>query len=461
MAHALGGSRIAAAWGVCVTLTGAGLLAIVTAMSHAESETDGLAGTQSTQSKPETGPAKAAKDPLECPLVQDGDLEYVGAFSMPAKACGWTTAFTYGALTHRYVKDELRFLSTVHRNAGSLVYEVTFPGLSDAKPPVATVAVEWGDVYGGKRWVENEGGIANLDNRVITYGLHWSEERQRLYWNYGHWYNASSPSNPCIGFSTLDDATDKAVGVASYRLRNRPEKFGRGGALDIPAWFAKRYTSGKTLGVGFGGYFSATQSGSMGPALCAIQHPDTKTAKDRGAVEQIPLIGYPFTAKPGKAADRGHRNADYTTAFDGWVPRNNVGYWTWVDEIWGGGTWIDLPEKQGVLFFCAMGHGKVWYEKSDRHAERGKYWCLAYHPRDLADVAKGKKEQWQIQPRAAWPLTFGRDLGPDLGKWTGEPNQMVCGATFDRRTRRLYVLVRHVWRTEVEYYPRVYCWQVK
>jgi hypothetical protein len=401
------------------------------------------------------------RDPLKVPLLAQGDLEYQGAFSMPRQVGKWSTAASYGALTHRYVDDELRFLSTVHRYSGSLVYEVKFPGLAIDKPPVAEVLTDWGDVYTDKRWVDNDGGSAALNGGVITYGLHWSDERRRLYWNYGHTYNATSPNNPSFGFSTLDNATSKATGIGAYRLRNRTEKFARGGSLDIPTWFAKRYTGGKTLGVGFGGYFSIISSGSMGPALCAVDHPDPKSVKHKGELAQVPLIGYPHTAKPPAPPDRAHRNADYQSEYDPWNPVKGTGFWTSSDEIWSGGTWIDLVDKQAVLFFCVLGHGRVWYEKSDRHAERGKYWCLAYRPRDLASVASSKKKQWEIQPAASWEVVFGKEFGPDLDGWTGEPNRMVCGVTFDKRTRRLYVLVTSVWRTEVEYHPRVYCWQVK
>ncbi len=401
-------------------------------------------------------------DPLNKPLITGKDLVYEGSFSLPAIGANKATnAYSYGALTHRYVDGKLRFLSTSHPYEGGRVYEVEFPGLSTTSPPVAKVVADWNDVYGSKRWVDNDGGHAKLDNSVHTYGLHWCEERRRLYWSYGHWYNATSQDNPCLGFATLDDKTGRATGVGAWRLRGRSEKFARGGCVAIPPWFAKRYTGGKPLGVGFGGYFSITASASMGPALCAIDHPNPAVVPHKGFVKQVPLLGYPHKAQPPGPPDRCCRNADYKTDFDGWKPSRGIGYWTWEDQIWGGGTWLDLPDKQAVLFFCVLGHGRVWYERSVTHAERGKYWCLGYHPRDLAAVAQGRKQQWQVQPAASWEVRFGADLGPDIGGWEGEPFQMVGGATFDAKSRRLYVLVRNVWKTEVEYYPRVYCWQVK
>jgi hypothetical protein len=400
-------------------------------------------------------------DPLEKPLVTGKDLVYLGAFSMPPKGGGgYSNVGTYGALTHRYVNGELRFLSTSYCYGGSRVYEVKFPGLSATSPPIARVVTDWNDIYGGKRWVDNDGGSADPRGSA-TYGLHWSEEARRLYWSYGNLYNATSPSNPCLGFSTLDDATGKATGVGAWRLRDRSEKVGRGGAVDIPSWFASRYTGGKRLGVGFGGYFSIISDGSLGPALCAVAHPDPDAVPHKGYIEQLPLLGYPFVPNPPGPPVRCQRNADYKTEFDGWKPSGDVGWWTWMDQLFGGGVWVDLPDKQAVLFFCVMGHGRVWYEKSDRHAERGQYWCLAFHPRDLAAVAQGRKKQWEVQPAASWEMAYGNDAGPKAGGWTGEPDRMVCGATFDAKSRRLYVLVRNVWKAEVEHYPRVYCWRLK
>jgi hypothetical protein len=374
----------------------------------------------STPEPPVPSPPPFVGDPLQKPLITGKDLAYLGSFSMPPRGAGGASnAFTYGALTHRYVRGELRFFSTSHPYDGDQVYEVKYPGLSTTSPPIAAAVTDWSDVYRGKRWVDNDGGYSKLDPSVHTYGLHWSEELRRLYWSYGHWYNTTSPSNPCLGFSTLNDETTRATGVGAWRLRGRGEMFARGGSVDIPRWFADRFTGGKALGIGFGGYFSIVASGSMGPALCAVAHPDPATVPHKGSLEQIPLLGYPNAPKPPGPPDRCHRNADYKTEFDAWNPLRDVGYWTWKDELWGGGTWVDLPDKQAVLFFCVLGHGRVWYEKSERHAERGKYWCLAYHPRDLADVAKRRKKEWEIQPAAAWEVSFGGDLGPNIPGWGG------------------------------------------
>ena len=116
----------------------------------------------------------------------------------------------------------------------------------------------------------NVGGYNALGPEVNTYGLYYDQSANRLYWNYGDWYNADFPDNPSLGYSTLNDATGVATGAGDWSLANRQEKLDRGGVTPIPQWFADRFTGGDTLGVGFGGYFSIISSGSFGPALAAI-----------------------------------------------------------------------------------------------------------------------------------------------------------------------------------------------
>lgn len=310
-------------------------------------------------------------------VLEQSHFKYLGSFRMPrSDGKSWSTAYSMGGLTHRYVKGNLQFLTTSHVYGGGLVYETNYPGIgTEDKIPQATVVRYWGDIYTGHKWVGNDGGSAKLGNGVWTYGLHYDQKLDRLYWNYGHWYNATNPNNSSLGFSVLNDSNGTATGIGSWSLAGRPEKFARGGTLRIPKWFADRYTGGKSLGVGFGGYFSIVSTASFGPALAAVGDPDVKANPDRSALKNVPLIGY-----PSNAADRGHRDPDYTSFFDGgiyptkpgkWNPSGKTGYWTWSDIILGSATWIDLPAKGGVLFIAKVGRGKVWYEGSDRHAGAG------------------------------------------------------------------------------------------
>jgi hypothetical protein len=401
----------------------------------------------------------ASSDPLNKPVLSSSSFAYLGSFRVPAEANGWTTGSTMGGLAHRYVNGQLRFFSTNTVNSGGQLYEFSYPGHSVAAPPQAQLVRGWGDPYDGRRWVGNGGGSTSLYSGAWTYGLHYDPDRGRLYWSYGYNYNASHPFNPSLGYSVLDEASGAATGVGAWSLASRPEKFTRGGVTRIPQWFADRFTGGRTLGVGFGGYFSATQTASMGPALAAAADPEPGANPDRSALANVPLLGYPFSPAQDGSTDRAHRDADYSSSYDfgDWNPSGGVGYWTHSDVIYGGGAWIDTPTAQGVLFVAKVGQGRVWYETSERHAERGAFAWLVYDPKDLAAVATGAKQQWQVQPKHYW---LGGGL-PGTPGYDGDGAQVVGGVTYDATAGRLYVLVTSVWSAGgAEAYPQVYVYQV-
>jgi PKD repeat protein len=426
---------------------------------------DGGQGSATTTVRVVVGLSNDPNDPINKPVMSQSNFTYLGSFRMPESANGWSTAYSMGGLTYRYVDGQLRFLTTSHVYSGGLVYETNYPGIGTGNSiPLAQVMRNWGDVYTGQKWVGNDGGSSDLSSGVWTYGLNYDQALGRLYWSYGHWYNASNPYNPSLGYSTLNDATGVATGVGAWSLADRPEKFDRGGTLRIPQWFADRYTDGKSLGVGFGGYFSIIGSGSLGPTLAAVGDPDPDLNPNRSALANVPLVGYPIGAP-----DRGHRDTDYNSFYDGgvypttpgqWNSSNGVGYWTWSDVIYGGATWIDLPGLGGVLYIARVGRGNVWYEGSTLHADRGAFEWMVYDPKDLAKVATGALEQWQVQPKYEW-VTDTLPLGPlDQSGWSGDGTSQVGGVTFDPSTNRLFVLVNSVWPDGVEWYPEVYVYQV-
>jgi PKD repeat protein len=426
-------------------------------------------GDQAFSSAPITvDPTSDSSEPLFTPVVNQSDFTYIGSFRLPQSANGWSTAFSTGGLAYRYVNGNLQFFTTSHVYSGGLVYEFNYPGVATSSNPnnlpQAQVITNWGDVYTGQKWVGNDGGTSNLSSGVLTYGLYYDMSSDRLYWNYGDWYNATNPYNPSFGYSTLDDSTGVATGVGAWSLAGRPEKFDRGGILQIPEWFANAYTGGNTLGVGFGGYFSITSTASFGPALAAIAPPDPTTDPDDSSLPNIPLIGY-----PNGAPDRAHTDTDYTSYYDSgtypttpgqWNPANGTGYWSWSDLIYGAGTWIDTPNGQGVLFIAKVGQGNVWYQTSDRHSQSGAFEWMVYNPADLAAVASGAKQQWQIQPEYEWTDSTLPLGNLDQSGWEGDGASQVGGITFDPTTNRLYVLVNAVWQNGVEWYPEMYVYQL-
>jgi hypothetical protein len=294
-------------------------------------------------------PSSSSSDPLFTPVVNSASFSYLGSFALPRSADNTDTAGSMGGLAYRYVNGSLQFFTTTNVDSGGLVYTFNYPGISTdpSNLPQAQVLTNWGDVYTGqKEYGGNTDPTAN-----DTYGLYYDQGSNRLYWSYGNGYNDLLPYNPSIGYSTLNDATGVATGVSAWGLTNRPEKYERGGMLQIPQWFASRYTGGDTLGVGFGGYFSVDSSASMGPALAAIAPPNPSANPDDSSLPNVPLLGYPFGAP-----DRGHRDTAYNSYYDNgvyptvpsqWNPANGTGYWTASDTVFDGATWIDTAQMQG------------------------------------------------------------------------------------------------------------------
>jgi PKD repeat protein len=405
-------------------------------------------------------PSSSSTDPLYTPVVNSTSFSYLGSFALPHSANNSDTAYSMGGLAYRYVNGNLQFFGTNSDNSGNLVYEFNYPGISSNQSnlPQAQVVKNWGDIYTGQKLDDyNSSGALNSDDP--TYGLYYDSTSNELYWTYGDSYNAQYPTQQSIGYSTLNDATGVATGAGAWSLANRPEKFDRGGIVQIPQWFANRYTGGDTLGVGFGGYYSIVSTASLGPALAAIAPPNPANNADDSALPNVPLLGYPYGA-----ADEAHRDTGYASTYEGtqWNPANGTGYWTWSDSIMSGGTWINTPTMQGVLFIAKVGQGNTWYQNSDRHAQSGSFEWMVYNPADLAAVASGAKQQWQIQPEYEWTTpTLPLDSYEMQNGYSGDGYETIGGIVFDPTTNRMYVQVEGATGYNgSETWPEMYVYQV-
>jgi len=380
-------------------------------------------------------------DPLDRKVLVKDDFEYLGAFALPKKACGWSTGFGETGIALRRVDGKLRLLTGSHRYSVDAIYEVEVPGFSkvENKWPSAKMVREWGDIYHGKN--KTKGGKEN----GWVHGMNYDQESGRLYYSFASWYNIPPTNDPSLSYAVLDDSGAKSFGPWKASAALAPCQKIRGGTLNIPKWFAERYTQGRTLGLGFGGAYSGYSACANGQFLAAA-HPPEKEGVD---LDALPLIDHPPT-HPAL------RNPDYKTEFPGQSnPMNGVGYWGWVDEILGGATWIDLPDKHGVLFIATMGHGRTWYEHSDIQADHIEASWFIFNPRDLAAVAQGRQHPWDPQS-TFWKVDYTpRPVAGLKNRWR------TPGCAFDATTRTLYVLVLYSYRDGVEWYPLIQGWRVR
>jgi hypothetical protein len=215
--------------------------------------------------------------------------------------------------------------------------------------------------------------------------------------------------------------------------------------MPIPQWFADAYTGGKRLGAGCGGPYSVATVGPahFGPALAAFSTPNITANPARSSLSFTTLVGYPYTGEPYSTPDRARRDTNYSVdaAEAGWIawpPKNGSGYWTDVDMIQGG-VWIDLPDKNGMLFPLTQGNGRIYYATSAPNADSSSHAWFIYDPADLAKVSQGQKQEWEIQPQEY--LVQYPGLGYPLAGFHGGPEQQITGVTYDSSTRRLYISV--------------------
>jgi hypothetical protein len=338
-------------------------------------------------------------------------------------------------LAFRYVNGQLRFFSSTNQSPSyspGQIYEVSYPGCATSNYPSASVVKHWGNIYGGTLVDESGGG-----GTVYVYGLYWDETDQRLYWNYGDSYNVAAPDNPCFGYSTLGSS---AVSYGPWRMGNcKPFQFGITG---IPTSFANQYLRGNRLGIGFGGRASAESAGpvSDGPALAAISPPSSARLSE---ISSIIMLNYP--CNPG-AGDPYYcrRPAGYTdTITAAGHPRGpfgNYGGWQWMDFIFQGGVWIDMPSKHGFLNLPVLGTGAISYSSSTIHSGGIQNWAFIFDPSDLAKVAQGTKNSWDVIPSSYWNIAYPM-YGATLGPQDDEPYTACQGACFDPTNNRLYVMI--------------------
>jgi hypothetical protein len=381
------------------------------------------------------------KDPLDRKVLRQEDFEWLGAFALPKKACGYSTGFGETGIALRRVNGKLHLLTGSHRYSVDAIYEVEVPGFgkTENKWPIARMVREWGNSYQDKK--KFRGG-----NEVgLTHGLNYDDASGRLYFSFGSWFNIPPLNEPSLAYALLEEGGAKAFGSWKASKAAHCQKM-RGGSLQIPQWFAERYTGGRTLGVGFGGGYSGYSECSAGPFLAAVHRPE----KEGVDLDALLLIDHPL-AHPAP------RNPDYRTEFPGQPsPRNGVGFWGWHDEILGAATWIDLPDKHGVFLAATLGHGRTWYEKSDIHADRVEASWFIYDPRSLAAVAQGRARPWD--PEASyWQVNYTpRPLsGSPHNRWR------MPGCAFDATTRTLFLLALYSYRDGVEWFPLVQAWRVR
>jgi hypothetical protein len=386
-----------------------------------------LTGSALTAASAATLPQRRTKR-----LLSASNARYVGSWRLPFDADGRDTGWGRG-LTLRRVGRDLVAYSLDVRNT---VIEFGVPAPVASEPltsPIAPVRSVWGQL--GPMPLDGEGRGAS------AYGLLWDEPTQRLWWSYGDGYNTTSANDPSIAASTFTSNGIESVGA--WRFTGTGCKATMGGLCAVPSAFANRNLGGRRLAAGFGGYFSIATIGpvSMGPSLAAFDPAAATSRSNGGDLAHTRVVGYPFTGAPGPNIDRCRRPATMQQEFDDWDSAGSRAWWSWTDQLWQSGVWIDTGRTHGLLLCPNLGDGRVWYETSTLHAERASHHWMVYDPADLAAVAAGRRQPWQIQPARQWKVTYP-GLPATLAGWRDESPQMVIGVAQEPGTNRIHIAVR-------------------
>ena len=100
--------------------------------------------------------------------------------------------------------------------------------------------------------------------------------------------------------------------------------------------------------------------------------------------------------------------------------------------------WIDTPTKHGIFLAMNVSQGRTWYETSTLHEEGDSHQWAILDPMDLADVALGAKQQWEVQANG-WKTVAYPGISYPL---SGSHDTLVAGVTYDSVGKRLFILVR-------------------
>jgi hypothetical protein len=379
-------------------------------------------------------------------LLQPSDFTVLGAFRLPTSPSYGTEYYGLdlpSGLTGRYVNGQLRLysMSTIGGYNGTVVeYSVPADGFLTTTPPYPNVSNggsiilnHFDDIFQNElsRFVGDgnsdpgPGGRFGLTNSgAALWGLYWDPIDSRMYWTSWVSYNTTySTSDTCLGYSTITSiepppgnggTSATGVGMGMWKL-SPPNQYAvtYGNRwcthpFPIPIAFANAYCGGRRLGIGFGGSASILSNGppSEGPALYAINPPTVGVDPDHDyiATEPVRLLHCPPLKVPPKRAPR--PPALYcANDYDDFDPTQ----WNWADGPVAG-TWIDGPNKHGVVCFCTLtgGNGRGTILASPAPTP------TAFAVTNPGDTAAGDYIKWQTNltdGQSDYPFVVGTVQG--------------------------------------------------
>jgi hypothetical protein len=354
--------------------------------------------------------------PANGSLIQPADLVYKGAFAYPPDVGDqWT--YSGHALAYYPSGDPSGptdgypgSLYVVGHAWYQLVGEISIPVpvISDnfGDLPEASVLQALTDITGG--WIDNCEFNDDCEYREVG-GLEYLHNNNKMAWNLRDWYNVGGYDQDSLGWSDLDMTNAQGVWHIGERFDNEFHNAKTCNYLfKAPESFANQYLEGKWLISGNHRQAGAF-GGSQGPTLYASAPWEDGNPPASGQnLDALALVYYP---------------EDYDCIGNDFSQCYYPGYRA--DDNWGGGAWVKAGGRSAVLIFGLKGLGDNCYGTPGEDCPESlcsiyKGWhsppyepqILFYDPSELAQVAAGSKQPWEVVPYAIYrPLSEVLDSG--------------------------------------------------
>jgi hypothetical protein len=362
------------------------------------------------------------------PLVQLGDLSYVGSFRLPGGQLGAQqySSFDYACVGCAFdpARHGLYLMGHIY---AQLTAEVSIPqplaiANADLSPlPTATLLQDFADITDGQRNQENVGNGVNI-NGLLLYG-------GRLYGTVQGGYDASGQQTLTHFYNSPDLTVSGFEGLFRVAPSGIPPRMLGGYMTPIPSEWQAALGGPVLTGAGGGSIISGT---SFGPSAFAFDPAQLGVAVPPPAT---PLEYYP-ASDPTLGPWGGPANPPFNMC-------------TGVTGL------IFPPGSRTALMFGTTGLGKQEYGEGTAnpaldgtigpdgelqcydpvnsakgcHAYPYTAYMWAYDANDLAAAASGAKQPWQVVPYATGNLTLPIDSGANS----------LAGVAYDPSTRLLYI----------------------
>jgi hypothetical protein len=360
---------------------------VPTATSESTSESTGESTSESTGATDEAQP--------EPSLLAESDFSYLGAFLLPAGDYG-PSRFAFGGGAAAYWADGdpdssdgydgSLFVSGHPRlNPGVAEVSIPEPGSHDGSTeglPVATVLQPFADITAG-RGLTYVGSQAVGGQDEFRYGgleVVDGESGPRLHWAIWQYGNVADNQVPGHGHSSLDlDAPDPQ---GPWFLDGRSSRSTGGFVFSVPTAFADQYLDGRRLLAG----------------------------QQDGATSQADSVGPPFHSfsPPQQAGPGADVDAVRLAHYDPDRPLPGFG----LADTAAGAAWVERADgANAVVTVGRRGLGQVRYGEpgqddcginAGQHAGPYEPLVMFYDPDDLAALATGELEPWELAPYRTW-----------------------------------------------------------